>query len=66
LSTLVIEEFNPSEVNEVYALIKRTFDEFVGKEYSPQGQKTFRDFIKPGKIVERLRGGNLILEVRPT
>lgn len=61
MSDLVIEEFNPSEVNEVHDLIRKTFDEFVGKGYSPQGQNTFYDYIEPDKIVNRFQSGNLIL-----
>lgn len=61
MSDLVVEEFNPSEVNEIYNLIRETFDEFVGKDYSLQGQNTFYDFIEPEKIVSRFQDGNLIL-----
>lgn len=54
MSDLIIEEFNPSEVNKVYALIKRTFDKFVGKDYSPQGRNKSYDFIEPDKIIENV------------
>lgn len=47
--------------NELYHLINSVFTEFIGHEYSDEGRKTFDDFIRPEKILERHKKGNLLL-----
>lgn len=43
------------EETAVSELIKKVFDEFVGSGYSPEGQKTFLDYIRPEAVSERLK-----------
>jgi len=59
MSDLVVEEFNPSEVNEIYDLIRETFDEFVGKDY--QGQSIGKRLLQ--SAVESVKGKTTYLEV---
>jgi len=35
-------------------MINNVFDEFVGKDYSEEGNKVFKDYIKPQNILDRL------------
>ncbi len=60
----MIEEFSSGQENEISNLIKTVFDEFVGFEYSAEGNGVFYDFIRPESIRERYEKGNLILTCR--
>jgi len=67
LQKKILEKYNAETVNEniTYELLKQeeieqysiiisdVFDEFVGKDYSEKGNKTFKNFIEPKIIMER-------------
>jgi GNAT superfamily N-acetyltransferase len=57
----MIEPFSLGQEKEVHDLITSVFSEFVGFEYTDEGNKAFNDFIKPEKILERQKEGNIIL-----
>ena len=48
----MIKPFSTGQENEVHNLIASVFNEFVGFEYTEEGNKVFNDFIKPEKILE--------------
>jgi GNAT superfamily N-acetyltransferase len=50
---VVIEELNLNEVNNVSSMVDNVFDKFVGKDYSVEGNNTFKDYIKPENIIKR-------------
>lgn len=57
----MIKPFSTGQENEVHNLIASVFNEFVGFEYTEEGNQVFNDFIKPEKILERHKNGNIIL-----
>ena len=57
----MIKPFSTGQENEVHNLIASVFNEFVGFEYTDEGNKVFNDFIKPDKILDRHKNGNIIL-----
>ncbi len=59
-----ITPFNPGEEHAVSELICSVFDEFVGYEYSEEGNDVFNDFVSPENILERYRNGNILLTCR--
>ncbi len=50
-----IENIKENEIEESIELIRKIFDEYVGKDYSEEGQKTFYKFIEKDEILKRLR-----------
>ncbi len=57
----LIKPFSLGQEEELNSLISRVFTEFIGIEYTEQGNKVFSDFVKPEKLRERYKQGNLIL-----
>jgi len=57
----MIKPFSLGQENELYNLITSVFNEFIGFEYTEEGNKVFNDFIKPEKILDRHKNGNIIL-----
>jgi GNAT superfamily N-acetyltransferase len=55
------ENFQPEQENEIYALIRKVYDEFVAPDYSDEGNKFFYNWIAPEKIAERQRVGRNML-----
>ena len=51
---IIIEKLTIEEVNIVSNMVDNIFDEFVGKDYSVEGNNTFKDYIKPENIIKRL------------
>ena len=58
--TIRIGEFFPGEEKEVYDLVMRVFNEFVGHEYSAQGNAVFNEFAAADNIARRFEEGNII------
>ena len=48
-----IDELKTEEINFVSNMINTVFDEFVGKDYSEEGNNTFKDYINPQNILNR-------------
>ena len=42
-----------NEINQYSDMINAIFDEFVGKDYSEEGNRTFKDFTDPKNALER-------------
>jgi GNAT superfamily N-acetyltransferase len=55
---LNISELDRNEVNILSNMVNNVFEEFVGKDYSDIGNNTFKDFIEPKNISERLGNNN--------
>ena len=53
-NNIIIDELKIDEINSVSNMINNVFDEFVGIDYSENGKKTFKDYITPKNILERL------------
>jgi predicted GNAT family N-acyltransferase len=51
---IIIDELTIDEINYVSNMIDKIFVEFVGKDYSVEGNNTFKDNIRPRKIFNRL------------
>ena len=51
---IIFDKLDIKEINIYSNMINNVFDEFVGKDYSEKGNKTFKDFIDPKNILERL------------
>jgi GNAT superfamily N-acetyltransferase len=57
----MIKKFSLEEADKVYNLISAVFNEYVGVDYSEEGNRTFNDFIRPDQIIERYKSGNIVL-----
>ena len=53
VKNILIEELQIEEINYVSNMINSVFDDFVGKDYSEEGNNTFKDYIKPQNILRR-------------
>jgi GNAT superfamily N-acetyltransferase len=53
-NNILIDELETEEINYVSNMISNIFDEFVGKDYSEEGNKVFKDYISPQNILIRL------------
>ena len=51
---IIIEELKCEEINIFSNMVNNIFDEFVGKDYSEEGNNTFKDYINPENILGRL------------
>ena len=49
-----IDKLDKNEINKYSNMINIVFDEFVGKDYSDEGNKVFKDFIDTKNVLERL------------
>lgn len=47
-----------NEIGEYVRLANSVFDEYVGKDYSGEGIKTFRDYVNSEVVLERMKGDN--------
>ena len=56
-NNIIFTELQIDEINQYSNIINNVFDEFVGKDYSELGNKTFKDFIDPKNILERYNKG---------
>jgi ribosomal protein S18 acetylase RimI-like enzyme len=52
--SLIVEKLDEKEVNLFSNIVNNVFNEFVGKDYSEEGNKTFNEYIEPKNIMERL------------
>jgi len=50
----IVEKLDEKEINLFANIVNNIFKEFVGKDYSKEGNKTFKEYIKPQNIMERL------------
>lgn len=57
----MIKSFSLGQKEEINTLICTVFRDFVGFEYTEEGNKVFNDFIEPEKMVQRYKNGNIIL-----
>lgn len=57
----MIKPFSSGQEEEINTLIRAVFNDFVGYEYTEEGNQTFNEFIKPEKIIERYKTGNILL-----
>jgi len=58
INNILIDELVIDEINHISNMINNVFDEFVGKDYSEEGNKAFKDYVKPQNILNRLNGKN--------
>ena len=57
-NNILMDELVIDEINCVSNMINDVFDEFVGKDYSEEGNKVFKDYIKPQNILTRINEKN--------
>ena len=50
---ILIDELKTDDIDFVSNLVDSVFDEFVGKDYSEEGNNSFKDYIKPQNILNR-------------
>ena len=51
---ILVELLKKADINSVSLMITAIFDEFIGYDYSKEGKSTFKDYITPKNILERL------------
>ncbi len=57
--TAKIELLKENEIGEFSRLVDSVFDEYVGKDYSEAGNKTFKDYTNPKAVLERMKDKNI-------
>jgi predicted GNAT family N-acyltransferase len=50
---IIIDELKTDEINFVSDMVNNIFDEFVGKDYSEEGNNTFKDYTTLQNILNR-------------
>jgi GNAT superfamily N-acetyltransferase len=60
---VIIDYLKMKEIDFVSNMITNIFDEFVGRDYSEEGNNTFKDYIKPENILNRLNGASSLFYV---
>ena len=55
---IIIDKLDIKEINIYSNIINNVFDEFVGKDYSEKGNRTFKDFTNPKNVLARLNNEN--------
>jgi GNAT superfamily N-acetyltransferase len=62
-NSIIVDELAINEIERVSSMIDNIFDEFVGMDYSVEGNKTFKDYIKPQNIKNRFidKGSQFLL-----
>ena len=53
INDIIIDELKTDEINFVSNMVNNIFDEFVGKDYSEEGNNTFKDYTTPSNILNR-------------
>ena len=51
---IIIEELKIGEIDLLSNMVNNIFDEFVGKDYSEEGNMEFKNYISPKNILARL------------
>lgn len=51
--------FKEGQENIVFEMIWKVFSEFAAPDYSNEGIKTFKEFIKPQRLIREIKKGNL-------
>ncbi len=64
MEELTIGSFRIGDENEISLMVDRVFDEFIGINYTYEGQQTFKNFIKSEELLKRYKSGNKILTCR--
>ena len=54
-SNILIEELKTEEIEFAINMVKKVFKEYVGKDYSEEGNKEFLGFLLSNKMKDRLR-----------
>ena len=49
-----VNELTIDEIDFISNMVDNIFNEFVGKDYSVEGNNTFKDYIKPKNILNRI------------
>ncbi|QQO10252.1 GNAT family N-acetyltransferase [Breznakiella homolactica] len=52
-----IERLDEQDINRFSDLVNTVFDRFVGPDYSDAGNRTFKEYTDPARMVQRLRAG---------
>ena len=58
-----IEELEEKDVNSFSNMVSNVFNEFVGINYSKEGNDTFNEYIDPKNVLERLNNSNNLFYV---
>lgn len=61
MSDIRIDKYLDGRIQELSDFIRIVFDEFVGLDYSAEGNKVFYEFISPENLAKRLAVGNLLI-----
>jgi GNAT superfamily N-acetyltransferase len=56
--TAAIELLKESDIEAFSCLVDFVFDEYVGKDFSENGNKTFKDYTKPEAVMERMKSNS--------
>ena len=55
---IIIEELKEDEINSFVNLVNNVFDEFVGKDYNEEGNKTFKDYMESKNMLTKFYENN--------
>jgi len=55
---LIIEELKEIEINSFRNLVNNVFDEFVGKDYSEEGNESFKEYTETKNVIIRFSEKN--------
>jgi len=58
INSTIVEKLDEKEINLFSNIVNNVFNEFVGKDYSEEGNKTFKEYMEPQNIMERLKNKN--------
>jgi predicted GNAT family N-acyltransferase len=61
MEEIFIENLKKDEIMEFSRLTDKVFDEFVGKDYSEEGKRTFKEFIDEKAIIERINNNQFFV-----
>ena len=50
---IIIVDMEQKEINSMSNMVSISFDVFVGKDYSEEGKKSFKEYIEPKNILTR-------------
>jgi predicted GNAT family N-acyltransferase len=61
MEEIAIENLRKDEIMEFSKLTNEVFDEFVGRDYSDEGKKTFKEYTKEKAIIERINNNEFFV-----
>jgi predicted GNAT family N-acyltransferase len=61
MEEVIIEKLKTNEIKQFSKIVDEVFDEFVGKDYSEEGRKTFKEYTNEKAIIERINNNEFFI-----